>query len=559
MACARDWLKTCLQDHTTCRSLTTSLKRARLPTRLIQLGQPSSDKVRLYVPGIADADSGLPYVTLSHCWGTANFLTLSADTIEKITQGVSIAVLPQTFQDAITVAEALQVSFIWIDSLCIFQDSVKDWQHEAPLMADVYRGAQCNIAANSRLQPRKSHTVEPCRIATLYSDRKNFEYVLFDTKLWENAFRESTLEKRAWIMQELLLAPRILYLHQRQLFWECFEQKACETFPHGLPESIKTMQRKGKSLLTASHPHPTIVSYTAANVHHLREDNQDQESGADQCAAELSSLSGSQAFEDSLDSASYSSPENPQNYAAKLWQATVTAYMACSLTRPSDKLLALSGVAQALQWAIDSEYVAGLWTRNIVPQLLWRADRPGGTRSVNEYRAPSWSWASVDGKITYDYVSEYDLFQVKVLGIEIDAIGGPFGPVTGGKLHLQAPLMTVEIFEELSFASIYPQYSIRVNGKYLYPPPQVYLDDPDQVYLDEPDVIHNLHLLPVNTSSYLILDPTYLPKGHFRRCGYVEFNKEQFTGECGWQNIKNEDWLEYEDFDGVERYTFFIL
>ena len=110
MACARGWLKTCLQDHTTCRSLTTSLKRARLPTRLIQLGKPSSDKVRLYVPSIADADSRLPYVTLSHRWGTAKFLTLSADTVEEITQGVSIAVLPQTFQDAIRVAKALQVS-----------------------------------------------------------------------------------------------------------------------------------------------------------------------------------------------------------------------------------------------------------------------------------------------------------------------------------------------------------------------------------------------------------------------------------------------------------------
>ena len=425
-------------------------------------------------------------------------------------------------------------------------------------MADVYRGAQCNIAANSFLHPRKSHTVEPCRITTSYSDRKNFEYVLLDNKLWENAFRGSELEKRAWVMQELLLAPRILYVHERQLFWECFEQKACETFPHGLPESIKTTQREGKSLLAASHPHQTIMSHTKTNVHYLREDHQDQESRADQCATELSSLSDSQASEDSLDSASYSSSENSHNYAAKLWQATVTAYMACSLTRASDKLLALSGVAQALQWAMDSEYVAGLWTRNIVPQLLWRSDRPGATRSVKEYRAPSWSWASVEGKIIYDNVDKYGLFEVKVLGIEIDAIGGRFGPITGGKLHLQAPLTTVEIFEELSFASIYPQYSIRVNGKYLYPPPQIYLDDPDQVYLDEPDT-HNLHLLPVNTSSYLILDPTGLPRGHFRRCGYVELNKGQFTSEFGWQNIKNKEWLEYEDFDGVERYTFFII
>ncbi len=89
------------------------------------------------------------YMTLSHCWGTVKLLTLTSETVETLSSGFLFSLLPPTFQDAVDVVLKLGISFLWIDSLCIFQDSLQDWQREAPLMCDVYRGSTCNIGASA--------------------------------------------------------------------------------------------------------------------------------------------------------------------------------------------------------------------------------------------------------------------------------------------------------------------------------------------------------------------------------------------------------------------------
>lgn len=53
----------------------------------------------------------------------------------------------KTFQDAVHVARLLGISYLWIDSLCILQDSQDDWRHEAALMGEVYKHALFNISA----------------------------------------------------------------------------------------------------------------------------------------------------------------------------------------------------------------------------------------------------------------------------------------------------------------------------------------------------------------------------------------------------------------------------
>lgn len=55
--------------------------------------------------------------------------------------------LPKTYQDAITLARAMNVRFVWIDSLCITQDDVTDWQRESTAMSTVYRNALLTVAA----------------------------------------------------------------------------------------------------------------------------------------------------------------------------------------------------------------------------------------------------------------------------------------------------------------------------------------------------------------------------------------------------------------------------
>lgn len=75
----------------------------------------------------------------------------------------------------------------------------------------------------------------------------------------------------------------------------------------------------------------------------------------------------------------------------------ICKYTSLELTVSSDKLPAISGVAQEYQKITKSRYVAGMWEDTLLSQLLWRAI--DFVKRPDEYRAPTWSWASVDGEV----------------------------------------------------------------------------------------------------------------------------------------------------------------
>ena len=90
------------------------------------------------------------YVALSHCWGkhqplrtlTSNYPTLTQD-------GIRLSQLSPVFRDAVRVCHRLGVEFLWIDSLCIIQDSKEDWERESARMCDYYENALFTISAAS--------------------------------------------------------------------------------------------------------------------------------------------------------------------------------------------------------------------------------------------------------------------------------------------------------------------------------------------------------------------------------------------------------------------------
>lgn len=112
-------------------------------------------------------------------------------------------------------------------------------------------------------------------------------------------------------------------------------------------------------------------------------------------------------------------------------------YTARSLTKPRDRLLALSGIAEQFSslWP-ESEYKAGLWTHELLKSLEWR--RQGELKSrPTKYRAPSWSWASMESSIIHGHGENLRLPSV-VQQVEVTLAheGHPFGEVTGGYLIL---------------------------------------------------------------------------------------------------------------------------
>ena len=142
LAFAHKWLKICTADHERCGAQL--FKANRLPTRLIELHKGGA---RLCAPDATQLQGVLKYATLSHCWGTLDILKLSKNNLDSFYQAIPMEALCKTFQDALVAARALELKFIWIDSLCIVQDDEDDWARESASMADVYGNALINIAA----------------------------------------------------------------------------------------------------------------------------------------------------------------------------------------------------------------------------------------------------------------------------------------------------------------------------------------------------------------------------------------------------------------------------
>ncbi len=143
MRLARAWLSRCLKDHW-CNF---NLREIPLfPTRLINVGPPDGSEEPFLC--MSKGYRGV-YLALSHSWGPSQIITTTLATINERSIGISFSSLPKTFQDAIKITRAMDWRYLWIDSLCIIQDSIEDWELESAKMGDYYKNALVTIAAVS--------------------------------------------------------------------------------------------------------------------------------------------------------------------------------------------------------------------------------------------------------------------------------------------------------------------------------------------------------------------------------------------------------------------------
>jgi hypothetical protein len=136
------WISDCKSFHSKCRLD----EPIWVPTRLLYVGE--SEDPRL----IESVQEGIqePYAALSHMWGDPSQLPPLRTILSKYEDmkiGVSMWELSKNFSDAVIVTRQLGLRYIWIDSLCIIQDSPTDWQKEAIMMHKVYRHAEVTIVA----------------------------------------------------------------------------------------------------------------------------------------------------------------------------------------------------------------------------------------------------------------------------------------------------------------------------------------------------------------------------------------------------------------------------
>lgn len=141
------WLSACMKSHTACDALGTS--GSFVPRRVLKIDRIGQNISFKLVDGIECAGESA-YMTLSYCWGSrpaAQTYRLLKSTVQAMRRQQPVAILPKTIRDAISITSLFQVRYLWVDRLCIFQDSAEDFQREASTMADVYKNAVLTIAA----------------------------------------------------------------------------------------------------------------------------------------------------------------------------------------------------------------------------------------------------------------------------------------------------------------------------------------------------------------------------------------------------------------------------
>jgi hypothetical protein len=258
---------------------------------------------------------------------------------------------------------------------------------ESALIAKVYGNAIVNIAATNAKDGSEGLFVvrDVNRASRQYLETgKGRIYKIMDTRMLEKWLYRTPLSSRVWAFQERYLAQRTLHFTGKRIFAECHHNMACEAWPDGLPKQLG------------------LETFTF-----------------------------------------------PRQYACDSWMQVVARYSEAELTFPKDKLVALSGVANKFQKTFQDQYVAGLWRKELIPQLCWSVDhaninkRPRTLETV--YRAPSWSWASVDDPVswrlgyTLDITSSNASYEplAKVLEVQLDLLGGDsLGQVRDAKLQI---------------------------------------------------------------------------------------------------------------------------
>lgn len=230
-ATAMEWLQECLTNHPKCGPS----KPFRRPSRLINVGNKDGNELpRLELNGMP---STVSWAALSYCWGGDSQFTLRSDTFQDLKAGIPLAKWPATLRDAIKITQDLGLQYIWIDALCILQDSASDWRAEATRMRDVYSGAIITIIASESpstnagiYAPRPLSPWSSCKLP-FNRDTENH------SKVWlRPSFRSSVhvsysdpLQTRGWTLQEGLLAPRTLSFRKDQMMWECSNYRLTES------------------------------------------------------------------------------------------------------------------------------------------------------------------------------------------------------------------------------------------------------------------------------------------------------------------------------------------
>lgn len=391
-----------------------------LPTRILDLESKGPGNVQLIATNGQKGD----YACLSYSWGNAVGANLTEHNYEEYQTGLRVDSLPKTYRDVIAFCRRLSIRYLWIDALCILQKNKEDWERESVKMDEYYGGSYLCVAATS------SHNLDggciahskPIEFSGRGRDNKPYTVFIrpeiphiahgnFDS-VKDNSF---PLLGRGWCYQERRLSPRVLHFTGYELFFECGETCVCECGEPG-DRNASASWTKNKEAFYVEH----------------------SDIGA---------------------------KEDPMQVKYE-WFAHVCAYSELALTRETDKLPAISGLAKHCLEKNEKlgnqsgRYLAGLWENQLIDGLTWcvgkdlkshvkegNLTRWGVTSNARSaesprpknYLAPSWSWASVVDQVQYNIPFSNHLCKVVNAQTTL-ATDNPLSKVTAGSVTLHGQL-----------------------------------------------------------------------------------------------------------------------
>jgi hypothetical protein len=349
------WISDCLQHHKICNTEQRSRKVA--PTRLIDVGGEKNSDVKLYKPN----GTAHEYVALSYCWGESGNLKTTKGTLERfVHKGISFGTLPKTIQDPVGLARELGFQYIWVDALCIIQDDEDDWAEESSKMASIYTGAVVTFAAtcaydcNQGFLSRNRANEEPRPWVGEFDERGHAQRICLSKPISHSisTWKEGPTTRRAWTFQEQLLSTRIIRFTESEMIWDCQENHTCECgkFEREAPELAE------KPLQTLFSSEQKLISE---------------------------------------------------------WNEIVSRYSGRELTRWTDRLPALSGIAHRFLEAGAGKYAAGSWIKGLQSSLAWfrhpvsTLRRARALPDVRRIGRPTWSWSSINDALIFDNQMPY--------------------------------------------------------------------------------------------------------------------------------------------------------
>jgi hypothetical protein len=485
-----------------------------MPTYLLEI--PNGDAVEAAIK-LVRRTSRVDYAALSYCWGGDQTVKLTTETLPQFTTaGIPCSQdsrLPRTVLDAIAVTRELGLRYLWIDALCIVQNDPVQTRREIDLMPNIYQGAYITIFAarsstvhqgflsdlstpgtrSHSFQIRIRGSDEPSRPGSnVCPSYLRGRVVCFVDPDGSNI--TSPIEKRGWTFQEYLLSPRLLEFGAYQTSYKCL-----------------TLQ--------------------------VRDGNH-----AELCDARSSELLG--------EIRALFHSKSDKDGGVKLWESAVSIYTRRLLTNLMDRPLAISGIAAVLgrQPDLTGTYVAGLWKDQLPRQLLWEIAQDTQPRPA-AYRAPSWSWAAVDGPVGFlDHVpniSSDRVLEVLDTTITLEDSVVPYGAMSrGSSITVQGRIVPKLVVEggkslvDIDYAAgaappnsqdepaFQPKSTPwRPWGAY-GPMPLIY---PDAIgELTDGTTLHCLEIYPFDEESNngpygLLLVPNVDTGGGFRRIGSFRF------------------------------------